>query len=80
MSMDKEGVDTAVKAFFKNDPYYPRPLGDNAKDQQLWKVFRDRYLLTSQTFGETGLAQMFVKKVVETRQAQCEARRSSVTA
>ena len=80
MSMDEKGTDNAVKAFFKNDPYYPRPPGDNARDQQLWKVFRDSYLTASQKFGQTGLAQMFIEKVIETVQVQREARGNGFTA
>lgn len=77
MSMDETGVDAGIKAFFKNDPYYPRPLGESAKDQKLWEVFRDRYLTTSEKFDGLELAKMFIKKVVETRQAQLEAKANS---
>ena len=74
ISMDEEGVDAAVKAFYKNDPYYPRPLGRTAKDQQLWNVFRESYLESSDRFGQALLAEMFIRKVVERRQAQLEER------
>lgn len=40
MTMDLEGVQQAVAAFWGNDPYYPRP----DKDISLWKVFREHYL------------------------------------
>jgi Zinc finger protein len=39
--MDEKGIDQAVTAFFRNDPFYPRPY------QPLWKEFRDQYLQTS---------------------------------
>ena len=47
IDMDQTGVDQAVKAFCRNDPYYPRPLTRNVKDEIVWRRFRDRYLETS---------------------------------
>ncbi len=41
MAMDGEGVQQAVDAFLKNDPYYPRP------GQPLWQCFRETYLHVS---------------------------------
>jgi hypothetical protein len=43
MSMDEAGVEQAVVAFWKNDPFYPRP----EEGSVLWKAFRDMYLATS---------------------------------
>jgi hypothetical protein len=43
MAMDEEGVRQAVKAFCKNDLYYPRP--GNSK---LWTASREQYLRTSE--------------------------------
>ena len=74
ISMDEEGVDAVVKAFYKNDPYYPRPWGSTKTDQQLWNVFRESYLESSEKFGQAALAEMFVRKVVGRRQAQLEER------
>lgn len=45
MPMDEAGVQQAVKAFFRNDPYYPRPR--DGTDQSLWNVFRDHFLRAS---------------------------------
>ncbi|OJJ56229.1 hypothetical protein ASPSYDRAFT_48510 [Aspergillus sydowii CBS 593.65] len=42
MDMDEQGVQQAVKAFWKNDPFFPRPDGSN-----MWKAFREQYLQTS---------------------------------
>jgi hypothetical protein len=39
--MDENGVGKAVKAFWRNDPFYPRP--GNA----LWDTFREQYIHTS---------------------------------
>lgn len=42
--MDKAGVEQAVAAFWKNDPFYPRP----EEGSVLWKSFREMYLGMSQ--------------------------------
>jgi hypothetical protein len=43
MSMDQNGVNQAVAAFFRNDPFYPRP----GAQQHLWEAFREQYLQVS---------------------------------
>ncbi|KAK3117225.1 hypothetical protein LTR53_001652 [Teratosphaeriaceae sp. CCFEE 6253] len=40
-------VEAAVSASYRNDPYFPRPLGDNLADQQFWEVFNEAYICTS---------------------------------
>ncbi|KAL9104877.1 MAG: hypothetical protein Q9163_000194 [Psora crenata] len=67
ITMDEKGVDEAVKAFFRNDPYYPRPSKHSQEDDQLWVTFRDRYLSSSEKFGHADLARMFIEKVLETQ-------------
>lgn len=62
ISMDLDGVDQAVNAFFRNDPFYPRP------DQPLWKYFRDRYLQTSSmilmdNYETIRLSVIFIEKI-----------------
>jgi hypothetical protein len=47
ISMDEAGVDQAVAAFWRNDPYYPRPGGSNEHEKLLWKTFRTRFLEAS---------------------------------
>jgi hypothetical protein len=44
MTMVLAGVVQAVAAFWRNDPYYPRP----EKDPALWSVFRERYIQVSE--------------------------------
>ncbi len=39
-----KGIETAVQAFFINDPYFPRPLTSNPGGQKLWKKFKEEYL------------------------------------
>lgn len=43
ISFDTDGVDQAVTAFFRNDPFYPRP----AICQGLWNIFKRQYIQTS---------------------------------
>lgn len=66
MSMDEQGVDQSVSAFFRNDPYYPRP------GQQLWKVFRDRFLQSSSELINDNLPDMFIEGVEEEQRRRVE--------
>ncbi|KAK0247339.1 hypothetical protein LTS09_017528 [Friedmanniomyces endolithicus] len=75
MSMDEEGVDWAVHAFFENDPYFPRPHAEDAKEQQLWTVFSEAYLEMAKRCTQiatrpalAALPQMFITKVVDEQQ------------
>ncbi|KAJ0414390.1 zinc finger protein-domain-containing protein [Aspergillus carlsbadensis] len=43
MTMDEHGVRQAANAFWKNDPFYPRPDQHSA----IWKAFHEQYLSTS---------------------------------
>ncbi|KAL8769260.1 MAG: hypothetical protein Q9194_005496 [Teloschistes cf. exilis] len=47
MPLDEVGVEQAVAAFYKNDPYYPRPERGNPNDQQLWEAFKIRLIEAS---------------------------------
>ena len=47
ISMNEKGIQQAVNAFYKNDPYYPRPRSANEEDWVLWKIFKDQFLATS---------------------------------
>lgn len=77
MPKNSKGIEQAVDRFFRNDPYYPRPLQQRSKDQELWKVFCDRYLQTSATClgdaatkAEMQLPKDFIGGVVERMQAK----------
>ncbi|KAM4062221.1 zinc finger domain-containing protein [Hirsutella rhossiliensis] len=49
ITLDQDGVDQAVVAFFRNDPFYPLPgRPSNSGDESVWQVFRDHYLATSE--------------------------------
>lgn len=54
MSTDKKGVRQAVGAFYRNDPYYPRPGRQNINDQTLWSVFKERFLEASKGILDQG--------------------------
>jgi hypothetical protein len=49
MSMDATGVRQAVDAFYRNDPYFPRPWASEytPDDGKLWGVFRQAFLCES---------------------------------
>lgn len=47
ITMDAEGIATAVEAFGINDPYYPRPLQESSVAQGLWDQFVKVYLETA---------------------------------
>ena len=77
-SMDEEGVKALVDAFRDNDPYFPKPLAEEPRDEALWVVFRDAYLERSRLLAveeETpvwaglGLPQKFIDGVVGRRNA-----------
>ena len=43
ISLDEKGVNKAVVAFLRNDPFYPHPNSS----QVLWQAFRGQYLQSS---------------------------------
>jgi hypothetical protein len=47
MEMDEAGVEQACAAFWKNDPFYPRPGTGEVADEELWKVFKKKFLESS---------------------------------
>lgn len=48
ISMDRIGVEQATRAFYRNDPFYPRPGCKNTKDQTLWNAFKDHFIEASE--------------------------------
>ncbi|KAL8707972.1 MAG: hypothetical protein Q9225_007671 [Loekoesia sp. 1 TL-2023] len=52
--MDELGVNQAVKVFFINDPYFPRPPlhTDGQGENRVWELFETRYLEFSRTIIE----------------------------
>lgn len=47
ITMDSNGVQQAAAAFWRNDPYYPRPGKEFKGDISLWNTFRENYLQKS---------------------------------
>lgn len=41
--VDETGVEQACAAFYKNDPFYPRPGTGEAADEELWVLFKQRF-------------------------------------
>ena len=55
-------------AFWGNDPFYPRTGGEETADEELWGVFKTRFLLKSQEILEEDdvwLAERLVRRVEE---------------
>ena len=48
LTLNEKGVEQAVAAFYRNDPYYPRPGRENNVDQVLWEEFKHRFLEASE--------------------------------
>ena len=68
ISLNNAGISQAVSAFFRNDPFFPRPnAAADIRDQQLWTHFRDRFLNTSaDLLGESSsknLPQLFIDRL-----------------
>ena len=47
MPFDEQGVRQAMEAFYRNDPFYPRPGRGDVEDQKLWNAFKDRFIAVS---------------------------------
>jgi len=68
MSMTESGVEQAVMAFWRNDPFCPRPGREEIKDQELWDTFKERFLEVSEEMvandgPESQLPALWVKLV-----------------
>ncbi|KAI0547638.1 zinc finger protein-domain-containing protein [Xylaria curta] len=47
MAMDDDGLRQAARAFWRNDPFYPRPGKESERDIRLWTHFKVSYLEAS---------------------------------
>ena len=68
ISLDEVGVEQACAAFFKNDPFYPRPGGGEKADEVLWVAFKRKFLSTSWKIlggDDVWLAERFMGRVEE---------------
>ncbi|KAJ5180856.1 Protein of unknown function DUF3669 zinc finger protein [Penicillium capsulatum] len=50
MAMDLKGVEQAAIAFWRNDPYYPRPDKVLENDRSPWAIFREHYIQPSEIY------------------------------
>jgi hypothetical protein len=74
ITLDEQGVEQACKAFFRNDPYYPRPNPSNHEDQQLWLAFRLHFIQISRSILTSDAAEL--PEMLMTRiEAECADRR-----
>lgn len=77
MSMDLDAVDQAVKRFFDDDPYYPRPAARGSTDEGVGKhLQRGTWRLVEQFIAAhrkcLHLPNSFIGKVVETMHIRLE--------
>ena len=59
----EEGIKQLERAFYFNDPYYPRPVSDHPGDVVLWNVFKRAYLVASDPLTENNMAEKFIDAV-----------------
>jgi hypothetical protein len=77
MSQDQDGIKQSVQAFYRNDPYFPRPhsYGHSESDTHLWEVFKTHFLKTSKDVLDehgVGLPEEWVRQVEEEGQRRAE--------
>ena len=58
-----KGTNQLQKAFFFNDPYYPRPISHHPNDVLLWKDFKTAYLEASAHLIVSDLPKQFIDAV-----------------
>lgn len=60
------GIEAMARAFWRNDPYYPRPYQKAEEDRRLWEVFAEEYRKVGmEIVGEDGVMQKMVSKVIQ---------------
>ncbi|KAL6793047.1 zinc finger domain-containing protein [Trichoderma sp. SZMC 28012] len=47
LTLDEKGIEQACRAFWRNDPFYPRPGSSNTENQRLWTMFEERFMVSS---------------------------------
>ncbi|EUC37020.1 hypothetical protein COCCADRAFT_86668 [Bipolaris zeicola 26-R-13] len=71
IQIDETGAEQACVAFYKNDPFYPKPGTGEAADEELWALFKGKFLESShRIMGEASqekwfLADMLVERIEE---------------
>ncbi len=79
ITKDKEGVKQAVQAFYRNDPYFPRPLSNISTDCNLWTVFAEGYdaagnevLTDEDDDGVKALPKIFIQQCIAEQQRRSD--------
>ncbi|KIX98171.1 uncharacterized protein Z520_06251 [Fonsecaea multimorphosa CBS 102226] len=61
-----EGVKQLQRAFYLNDPYYPRPVSKHPNDVALWETFKAAYLQASAFLKpQSRMPRLFIQAVEE---------------
>ncbi|KAI0160397.1 zinc finger protein-domain-containing protein [Xylariaceae sp. FL1272] len=66
MTMDESGIEHAAAAFWRNDPYYPRPGKEQERDVELWALFKRAFLNASASFigrDDAHLPELLVERI-----------------
>ncbi|KIW27187.1 uncharacterized protein PV07_06949 [Cladophialophora immunda] len=59
------GVKQLQRAFYFNDPYYPRPVSKHPNDMALWETFKATYLQASASLTKSEMPGLFIEAVEE---------------
>jgi hypothetical protein len=82
IQVDEAGAEQACVAFYKNDPFYPRPGIGEAADEELWMVFKRRFLESSRRILEGDkwfLADKLIGRIEEEGQSRRKGREAEAS-
>jgi len=81
ITRDEQGLKLAVQAFYRNDPYFPRPLSSTSIDRELWDTFVEEYVaMANEVLAEEdddlvkALPKMFVEQCIAEQQRRMNVR------
>lgn len=79
MTMDEAGLEQACKAFYRNDPYYPRPGSGEVVQGELWEIFKNKFLECSKRImGDDGKEKWFLaEKLMDMIEDEGQARKKN---
>jgi hypothetical protein len=72
---DEAGVKQLVDGFWWNDPYYPRPVFSDKRDEKLWCHFKKVYLTKSKVYeqgNKDSMAARFIEEVEKSSKKQTQ--------
>ncbi|KAL7951791.1 zinc finger domain-containing protein [Trichoderma barbatum] len=80
ITMDEDGVKTAIEAAWINDPYFPRPLGASRTEKLAWNAFVRNYIVNAdRILGQDNgqnlfmLPRMFIRGLIEAQKKRRQA-------